>query len=349
MDKLSKRELDNIDRLLVTESNLCFINGDNINEFKLTEDGIVEKYVNNNLIGMFPFSKLGIERESKTLFASGYTLTLNEDMWNKHNALINNNNNNNNDTDKISLDLSNADATKQELQQNIKDVEEITQLKDELDDKLANLMEEDKKPVEPFPSTDFTSEPMLEQDIDVEIFNNELTNEQKAYINTYLGTIDELVKAMNLLYLEVGDGSPMISLDDYIDELLKYDGGIDEWSQELADMLGFELKTENKSKFYTAENMFDDFLKTAKEESDENGYTFKLSDLGLTREDSAEFKNLLLQRDEIEDVTYDPQNNMYTVKVRDIEVKEDAGVEKDSKEDVMHEKDNANNNGEVNK
>ena len=68
--------------------------------------------------------------------------------------------------------------------------------------------------------------------------------------------------------------------------------------------------------------MFDDFLKTAKEEAEENGYTFKLSDLGLTREDSADFKNLLLQRDEIEDVSYDPQNNTYTVKVQNVETEE---------------------------
>ena len=65
--------------------------------------------------------------------------------------------------------------------------------------------------------------------------------------------------------------------------------------------------------------MFDDFLKTAKEEAEEGGYTFKLSDLGLTKEASVDFKNLLLQRDEIEDVSYDPKNNTYTVKVAGVE------------------------------
>ena len=380
---------------------------------------------------------------------------------------------------------------------------------------MANLMEESIKPNEKFPSTDFSSEPVLYQDLDVETFNKELTPEQKAYINTYLGTIEEFVDAMLLLYNEVGNGvDPMISIDDYVEELLN-DNGITEWSQELADMLGFDLKTESKneyeeisklpkiyennlqaylnkikydgskfiikrykvsngytvsifdnsddsvhfvnynhkrvslskfpnegkdyipdlsnikamtdefvklnlvesknevsygdledlakdiydwfdsdmgthfdeiqgneeetygdimtaletkdqaqiqnfintikeadiddetakeiniattssllnrlntllknkkqegkSKFYTADKMFDDFLKTAKEEADENGYTFKLSDLGLTKEDSADFKNLLLQRDEIEDVSYDPQNNTYTVKVTGVE------------------------------
>ena len=282
-------------------------------------------------------------------------------------------------------------------------------------------MEESITPNEPFPSNDFSSEPVLYQDLDVETFNKELTAEQKAYINTYLGTIEEFVDAMLLLYNEVGNGiDPMISVDDYVEELLN-DNGITEWSQELADMLGFDLKTENKekleeisdddlskltndiidwygadmgtyfdeikgneeeiyaetlgylenkdvdminhfidditlvtdtndeelkatsedlvnrlkqlldttevkteskSKFYTADKMFDDFLKTAKEEAEEDGYTFKLSDLGLTKEDSADFKNLLLQRDEIEDVSYDPQNNTYTVKVTGVETEE---------------------------
>ena len=50
---------------------------------------------------------------------------------------------------------------------------------------------------------------------------------------------------MLLLYNEVGNGvDPMISVDDYVEELLN-DDGITEWSQELADMLRFDLKTED--------------------------------------------------------------------------------------------------------
>lgn len=404
----NKNIYDNIDKVLVNENNLYFSRGNDIQSLKLTDDGIVEKYLNENLQETFPFSKLGITRECKTLITNGYSLT-------KLNEATITSNNTDNDTQ---LDLSNPEKTKQDLQQNINDVEEIQNLKNELDNKIDNLMEENKKPEEPFPSSDFTNEPMDYSDIDVGIFNDNLTNEQKAYINTYIGTIDELVNAMLLLYEEVGDTMyPMISLDDYIKEILEYDGGITEWSQELSDMLGFDLKTEKKddtlsygdledlakdiydwfdsdmgthfdeiqnneeetygdimtvletkdqeqiqnfintikeadiddetakkiniattssllnrlntllknkkqegkSKFYTADKMFDDFLKTAKEEAEEGGYTFKLSDLGLTKEASVDFKNLLLQRDEIEDVSYDPKNNTYTVKVTGVE------------------------------
>ena len=411
----NKNNFDNIDKVLVSENNLYFSRGNDIQRFKLTDDGIVEKYLNENLQNIFPFSKLGLSRECKTLANEGYTLTMKLNEANITSTTATGNSN----EDK--LDISDPEKAKQDLQQNIKDVEEIQDLKDELDDKMANLMEESITPNEPFPSNDFSSEPVLYQDLDVETFNKELTAEQKAYINTYLGTIEEFVDAMLLLYNEVGNGiDPMISVDDYVEELLN-DNGITEWSQELADMLGFDLKTENKekleeisdddlskltndiidwygadmgtyfdeikgneeeiyaetlgylenkdvdminhfidditlvtdtndeelkatsedlvnrlkqlldttevkteskSKFYTADKMFDDFLKTAKEEAEEDGYTFKLSDLGLTKEDSADFKNLLLQRDEIEDVSYDPQNNTYTVKVTGVETEE---------------------------
>ena len=334
----NKSNFDNIDKVLVSENNLYFSRGNDIQRFKLTDDGIVEKYLNESLQETFPFSKLGLSRECKTLVTDGYTLTMKLNETNITNTTATGNS----EDDK--LDISDPEKTKQNLQQNIKDVEEIQDLKDELDDKMADLMEESIKPDEKFPSTDFSSEPVLYQDLDVETFNKELTAEQKAYINAYLGTIDEFVDAMLLLYNEVGDGiDPMISIDDYVDELLN-NNGIVEWSQELTDMLGFDLKTEikeeyeeikelpeeyenehtdrnkayiseNKSKFYTADKLFDDFLEKAKEEAEEDGYTFKLSDLGLTKKDSADFKNLLLQREEIEDVRYDPQNNTYTVKV----------------------------------
>ena len=411
----NKSNFDNIDKVLVSENNLYFSRGNDTQRFKLTDDGIVEKYLNENLQETFPFSKLGLSRECKTLVTEGYTLTMKLNEANITNTTATGSS----EDDK--LDISDPEKTKQDLQQNIKDVEEIQDLKNELDDKMANLMEESIKPNEKFPSTDFSSEPVLYQDLDVGTFNKELTPEQKAYINTYLGTIEEFVDAMLLLYNEVGNGvDPMISIDDYVEELLN-DNGITEWSQELADMLGFDLKTENKekleeisdddlskltndiidwygadmgtyfdeikgneeevyaetlgylenkdvdminhfidditlgtdtddeelkaisedlvnrlkqlldttevkteskSKFYTADKMFDDFIKTAKEEAEEDGYTFKLSDLGLTREDSADFKNLLLQRDEIDDVSYDPQNNTYTVKITGVETEE---------------------------
>ena len=289
----NKNSFDSIDKLLVTENSLYFTRGNDIQTFKLTDDGIVEKYLNENLQQTFPFSRLGITRECKTLVTEGYTLTLKEAEINSTTA-TNKLDNKNNDTD---IDISDPDKTKQDLQQNIKDVEEIQDLKDELDDKIDNLMEESKKDIEPFPSTDFTVEPKSCEELGVDILNKELTAEQKAYINTYIGTLEEFVEALKSLYNELDIKDFMISIDDYVKELLTSDNDID---------LEIECITESKSKFNTAEKIFDEFLKTANEDKEEDGYTFKLSDLGLTKEDSADFKNLLLQRDEIEDVSYDP-------------------------------------------
>lgn len=93
-----------------------------------------------------------------------------------------------------------------------------------------------------------------------------------------------------------------------------------------------KIKTENKSKFYTAERAFDDFINNIQEESEDGSYTFKISDIGLSKEDSAEFKNLLLQRDEIDNIEYEPQNNTYTVKIKNVDNVEKSVDDKSKKE-----------------
>ena len=300
----NKMNINNADKLLITEGTLCLMRKNDIQKFSLTDDGIVERYNNDNFIGTFPFSKLTLVRECKQLIQDGYTpIRLEEDM--------------NDNEDKKKEIMQNPEQAKQTLQDEIDLVDELQAKQDELNDKLDTLLGESKEYPE-FPSNEFSEEPVIYDDLNVETFNEFLTSEQKAYINAYIGTIEEFVQAMQLLYDEVGDGvAPMISINDYVKEILSYDGGIPEWSQELSDMLGFDLKTESKSKFYTAENAFDDFLKNIKDDDkDEDGYyEFKMQDLGITKEATAEFKNLLLQREEIDDIKYDPQNNIYKVKL----------------------------------
>ncbi len=126
----NKAIIDNIDKRLVNEGTISFTNGNNVQSLVLTSDGIVEKYVNNTLNNTMPFSKLGVIRECKSLIANGYSLTL------KTEAEIQNNNS---DTSNV---LDNPEQTKQELQQDIKDIDEIQDLKDELEDKLDTLYEE---------------------------------------------------------------------------------------------------------------------------------------------------------------------------------------------------------------
>lgn len=125
----NKAIIDNIDKRLVNEGTISFTNGNNVQSLVLTSDGIVEKYINNTLNNTMPFSKLGVIRECKSLIASGYSLTL------KTEAEIQNNIDNSNV-------LDNPEQTKQELQQDIKDIDEIQDLKDELEDKLDTLYEE---------------------------------------------------------------------------------------------------------------------------------------------------------------------------------------------------------------
>lgn len=125
----NKAIIDNIDKRLVNEGTISFTNGNNVQSLVLTSDGIVEKYINNTLNNTMPFSKLGVIRECKSLIANGYSLTL------KTEAEIQNNIDNSNV-------LDNPEQTKQELQQDIKDIDEIQDLKDELEDKLDTLYEE---------------------------------------------------------------------------------------------------------------------------------------------------------------------------------------------------------------
>lgn len=305
----NKININELDKALITEGTIYLAKDNNVHSFKLTDDGIVEHYNNNNLSSTFPFAKLTLTRECKQLVQDGYgyvpTSIMKEDM--------------NDAIDTKAEILKDPEKAKQTLQDEIDLVDELQAKQNELDDKLNNLLGESKEYPE-FPSNEFSEEPVIYDDLNVETFNEFLTSEQKAYINAYIGTIEEFVQAMQLLYDEVGDGvAPMISINDYVKEILSYDGGIPEWSQELSDMLGFDLKTEGKSKFYTAENAFDDFIKNIKKDDtdkDEDGYySFKMQDLGITKEATAEFKNLLLQREEIDDVQYDPQNNIYKVKL----------------------------------
>ena len=133
------KSVDNIDKVLVNESVLNFNRANDTQQLLLTSDGVVERYFNESLVGTMPFSKLGVIRESKSLLADGYTLIWTDrGTGNLQEATITNPNN---DVSKISLD-DDPEQIKQDLQQEIQDVEEIQTLKDELENKLDNLNED---------------------------------------------------------------------------------------------------------------------------------------------------------------------------------------------------------------
>jgi hypothetical protein len=295
--KESKIIIDNIDKKLVSENKLLFTNGTHNQEFKLTDDGIIEHYEESKLKNSFAFSKLGLMRECKNLIQEGYLLE--QDM-------------NDNITDNM---LANPAQAKRELEQSIKDVEEIQELQNELNDKVDELMTESEQPakekfalvlytkyrnkfrpdvvichmttgnyiiadtmeevaqydeedadryieifdrysktdrwelhkvpmselaslnllketkfipaINTFPSTEKTCEALCRDDLCSMNFNNDLNEEQKQWVETNVGSTDELYNSMVELYDEIPDNQcPLISIDEYIQELLN-EGGIE--------------------------------------------------------------------------------------------------------------------------
>ena len=115
-----------LDKKLVKEGKLIFTKN-NLNEsFVLTDDGIIDHYINEYLEDSFPFSKLQLNRNTSKVIKEGYTLQ-EED-------------NNTNNTENVDLDKE-----EQDIKQDIEKVDQIQKLKDELDDKVDKLVNEDKK------------------------------------------------------------------------------------------------------------------------------------------------------------------------------------------------------------
>lgn len=116
-----------LDKKLVKEGKLIFTKN-NLNEsFILTDDGIIDHYINESLEDSFPFSKLQLNRNTSKVIKEGYTLQ-EED------------NNTNNNTENVDLDKE-----EQDIKQDIEKVDQVQKLKDELDDKVDKLVNEDKK------------------------------------------------------------------------------------------------------------------------------------------------------------------------------------------------------------
>jgi hypothetical protein len=143
----NKISLNDIDKVLVNESTLHFTRATDTQKLVLTSDGIVEKYLNENLIGTMPFSKLGVLRESKSLIAEGYNWIL-DTNWKDvitEATIPSQNNTLTNNSDNVNIDsIDDPEQVKKDLQDEIANVDEIQDLKDELEDKLDTLTENDE-------------------------------------------------------------------------------------------------------------------------------------------------------------------------------------------------------------
>ncbi len=198
-------DIYNVDKKLVTEGALSFTKGNNTVYIKLTEDGMVEHNVNNELIETYPFAKLKLIRECRQLIQDGYILgvILTEDT-------------------NVANRLDNPDEIKQELEQQIADVDEIQELKSELDNKLDELVEEnleiENKIVE-FPVTEFTTKPLSSED-ELNLTEN-LTNEQQDWILQYIcDDIMDFEKLLRDFIITLSISTePIISINEFIKQL----------------------------------------------------------------------------------------------------------------------------------
>lgn len=207
--------IDTVDRKLVMGGKLNFIKENNTKSIILNDDGIMELYENNKLINSKPFSKLGVQRECKSIFQEGYSayIKLQEDT--KSNEITDSNGDN--------VDL---DQTKQNIEQSIEKVDELQDLKNQLQDKVDNLVNESKieeEKINKFVSTPFTKN-LLNS---IEIYDlkpeEELTVEQVAYITKLFGSLEEFKESLIQL-TELAAFPPQvhfISIDEYIQEMEK--------------------------------------------------------------------------------------------------------------------------------
>lgn len=182
---MEEKEIENvvkdIDKTLINEGTITFKKNNDkqqIVEVKMNDDGVIEIYKENKLINTLPFAKLSLIRECKTILQKGYLLETT--LTNKDGETI--------DTEK----------EKERIEQATQEIDEIQKMKDELQDKVNTLMGERKTlktemptKIPEFPSTDFTKRKLTANEIaDIDLINN-LTQEQKNYIDTYLCNSNE--------------------------------------------------------------------------------------------------------------------------------------------------------------
>ena len=118
------------------------------------------------------------------------------------------------------------DQTKQNIEQSIEKVDELQDLKNQLQDKVDNLVNESKieeEKINKFVSTPFTKN-LLNS---IEIYDlkpeEELTVEQVAYITKLFGSLEEFKESLIQL-TELAAFPPQvhfISIDEYIQEMEK--------------------------------------------------------------------------------------------------------------------------------
>ena len=105
------------------------------------------------------------------------------------------------------------------------DKEQLGKLLVELVDKVDQLTGVNESVQIDFPSTEFTQKVLTPNEIMISSFDNNLTDDQKVYILTKVDSLDEFKECLNQLcdLAEFNEDEPIISIDDYINNLNKGD------------------------------------------------------------------------------------------------------------------------------
>lgn len=77
------------------------------------------------------------------------------------------------------------------------------------------------------------------------------------------------------------------------------------------------IVNENKQSYNSVDKTYEEFKSTARDNLEDDKYEFRMDQLGLTKEDVAEFKNLLVNDTDIKNIDYDIYNNTYSITFAD--------------------------------
>ena len=200
VEKEPKTEsFDNIDKRLISEGKLEFKNPklQSSKEIIMNDDGIIELYENNKLLNSFPFAKLSLIRECKSIVQEGYILS------------------------EVEIKDSNGDVfdteeEKENLEQAKEDLAIIKQTKEEIEDEVDKITENEEIEYDninktingvAFEPTDFVNTEYSYNtinDLSPETMNDNLTDTQKEYITLLGYTIEDIYLGMQDLFNIVG-------------------------------------------------------------------------------------------------------------------------------------------------
>lgn len=190
------------DKKLVENNELIFLKPNTkAIVYKLTEDGMVEKYQGKELTETKPFSKLTLSRDCKKDLQEGYRLY---DITEEEQA-------------KPTLDLFN---TEEERKEQLEDIKEI--ISTEIPEEIEVVPLEQVNKIETFPSTEETEKRLTKDDLTT--YTIELTPDQEQFLvergYTMQDIINGFVDLVGILDC-IEEDEPIISYGDYISLILQ--------------------------------------------------------------------------------------------------------------------------------